>query len=275
MATEPLILLNGTTADANQVMQLFDEIYSNIDETNVAAGNKTGSGKFVLQTSPTITTPTITGLKIGGAGAGVATVEYANSATNRTVTIPDSGAASSFVTTEGNQTINGVKTISSQLISTVVTGTSPFSVDSTTQVTNLNAQLLSGKNANDFAEVAGNETITGQWTLPAIDPPPANVLSRRGICKAWVQFSALGNITSSFNISAATRVGAGHYTFDFNTDMNALGRYCPIATADTVGGLNVFAQAFTAGQGQFGVLIKDLAGVLTDNAGYAIVFGDQ
>lgn len=59
MATLPVILLNGTTADANQVMADFNEIYSNIDSTNVASGNKTGTGKFVLQTSPTVTTPTI------------------------------------------------------------------------------------------------------------------------------------------------------------------------------------------------------------------------
>lgn len=60
MATIPNILLNGTTADAVPVMGNFTEIYTNIDRTNVAA--KTGSGStFVFQTSPAITSPTITG----------------------------------------------------------------------------------------------------------------------------------------------------------------------------------------------------------------------
>lgn len=37
MATEPLTLLNGTTADATDVMALFDEIYNNIDGTNIVS----------------------------------------------------------------------------------------------------------------------------------------------------------------------------------------------------------------------------------------------
>lgn len=63
MATIPTILLNGTTADANDVMDDFNEIYDNIDSTNIASGNRTGTagGKIVLQTSATIITPTIQG----------------------------------------------------------------------------------------------------------------------------------------------------------------------------------------------------------------------
>lgn len=65
MAIKPLTLVNGTLADANQVMQLFDELYSNIDSSNVASANKTGTGKFVLDTSPTIATPTLSGTVAG------------------------------------------------------------------------------------------------------------------------------------------------------------------------------------------------------------------
>lgn len=50
--------------------------------------------------------------KLKGAGAGVATVNYTNSADNRTVTIPDPGASADFVVTESAQTINGVKSFS-------------------------------------------------------------------------------------------------------------------------------------------------------------------
>lgn len=60
MAVIQVELLNGTTADANDVMDNFDEIYDNITEVNVASANKTGSGKFVLQTSPVLA-GTVTG----------------------------------------------------------------------------------------------------------------------------------------------------------------------------------------------------------------------
>jgi hypothetical protein len=51
----------------------------------------------------------------------------------------------------GNQTIAGIKTFTSQLASSVATGTAPFSVASTTKVTNLNADLLDGLSSADFA----------------------------------------------------------------------------------------------------------------------------
>jgi hypothetical protein len=50
----------------------------------------------------------------------------------------------------GNQTIAGIKTFTAQLASTVATGTAPFSVASTTKVTNLNADLLDGLSSADF-----------------------------------------------------------------------------------------------------------------------------
>ena len=61
MAILPLILAEGTTAYAGDVMSLFYEIYGNIDASNVQAANKTGTGKFVLDTSPTISAPLFTG----------------------------------------------------------------------------------------------------------------------------------------------------------------------------------------------------------------------
>ena len=50
----------------------------------------------------------------------------------------------------GAQTIAGIKTFTAQLASTVATGTAPFSVLSTTKVTNLNADLLDGLSSADF-----------------------------------------------------------------------------------------------------------------------------
>jgi len=50
----------------------------------------------------------------------------------------------------GNQSIDGIKTFIQQIISSVATGTAPFSVASTTKVTNLNADLLDGLSSADF-----------------------------------------------------------------------------------------------------------------------------
>ena len=53
-----------------------------------------------------------------------------------------------YVTLNGNQTISGVKTFSTQQKFTVAQGTSPFTVTSTTKVNNLNADLLDGFHLN-------------------------------------------------------------------------------------------------------------------------------
>ena len=68
-----------------------------------------------------------------------------------------------FVGLTGNQTVACVKTFSSQLISTVAIGTAPFSVVSTTKVTNLNADLLDGLSSAAFQTVLTNP-ITGTGT---------------------------------------------------------------------------------------------------------------
>lgn len=70
---------------------------------------------------------------------------------------------SAFVGLTGNQTVAGIKTFSSQLISTVAIGTAPFSVISTTKVTNLNADLLDGLSSAAFQTVLTNP-ITGTGT---------------------------------------------------------------------------------------------------------------
>lgn len=65
-------------------------------------------------------------------------------ASDLTVTIPNiSGTLASL---SGTQTFDGTKTFSAQVASTLATGTSPFSITSTTVNTNLNADLLDGTN---------------------------------------------------------------------------------------------------------------------------------
>lgn len=68
-------MLNGTTADADDVMDDFTELYTNIDSTNLAASAYTGtaSGKFVLQTNAALATPTLNGATLAGTMAGTPT----------------------------------------------------------------------------------------------------------------------------------------------------------------------------------------------------------
>ncbi len=54
-------------------------------------------------------------------------------------------------TKSGDLTINGTLTLGSQLISQVASGTAPFSIDSPTLVTNLNADKLDGYDAADLS----------------------------------------------------------------------------------------------------------------------------
>ena len=70
----------------------------------------------------------------------------------------------------GAQTVAGIKTFTAQLASSVATGTAPFSVASTTKVTNLNADLLDGLSSADFATLTGTQTLTNKTlTSPVIN----------------------------------------------------------------------------------------------------------
>jgi cytoskeletal protein CcmA (bactofilin family) len=74
----------------------------------------------------------------------------------------------------GAQTIAGIKTFTSQLASTVATGTAPFSVASTTKVTNLNADLLDGLSSAAF-QGALTLTTTGSSGASTLNTNTLNV----------------------------------------------------------------------------------------------------
>jgi predicted regulator of Ras-like GTPase activity (Roadblock/LC7/MglB family) len=56
----------------------------------------------------------------------------------------------SFVDVSSSQTVNGIKTFSSPIASTVGTGTTPLQIASITLVSNLNAEMVGGKKIADF-----------------------------------------------------------------------------------------------------------------------------
>jgi hypothetical protein len=74
----------------------------------------------------------------------------------------------------GAQTIAGIKTFTSQLASSVATGTAPFSVASTTKVTNLNADLLDGLSSAAF-QGALTLTTTGSSGASTLNTNTLNV----------------------------------------------------------------------------------------------------
>jgi len=86
------------------------------------------------------------------------------------------GTAAKFggpVNVAGNTSVTGNVSSTGQLISTVATGTAPLSVNSTTQVANLNASLLGGQSASAFATTgsnmfSGNQTVTGNLTATGV-----------------------------------------------------------------------------------------------------------
>lgn len=65
-----------------------------------------------------------------------------------------------YVTLDTEQTINGSKTFTTPIISTVASGTAPFRVASNTLVTNLNADLLDNLHENSFLRY--RDTVTTQ-----------------------------------------------------------------------------------------------------------------
>lgn len=66
---------------------------------------------------------------------------------------------SRYVTLTTNQTVSGIKTFSTQQKFTVATGTSPFTVSSTTVVGNLNADMVDGYHSSELFRSFGGVSI--------------------------------------------------------------------------------------------------------------------
>ena len=77
MATIQVILLNGTTADANEVMSNTNEIYTNINNSNVAAGAAIVFSKLENLTSSQIIVGNASNVPAAVAMSGAATIDNA------------------------------------------------------------------------------------------------------------------------------------------------------------------------------------------------------
>jgi hypothetical protein len=98
-------------------------------------------------------------------GLGITTVGTIDSGTWNGTAIASAYLDSDTAHLSGTQTFSGAKTFSSQLVSSVATGTAPFAVTSTTKVTNLNADKLDGLTSSNFLRSNADDSASGVITI--------------------------------------------------------------------------------------------------------------
>lgn len=170
---------NGTTNNLTVPFATTSNVLNNLGNRTAISGTTVGQRGLRLYEVYTNGYPVNFGnvLNIGGRGYGELLFQWtgdsnpghlyyrskrdvASQAWSNWVTILDNNNYSStldgrYVTLATNQTVSGIKTFSTQQKFTVATGTSPFTVSSTTVVSNLNADMLDGYHANSFVKIAG------------------------------------------------------------------------------------------------------------------------
>lgn len=170
---------NGTTNNLTVPFATTSNVLNNLGNRTAISGTTVGQRGLRLYEVYTNGYPVSFGnvLNIGGQGYGELLFQWtgnsnpghlyyrskrdvASQAWSNWVTILDNNNYSStldgrYVTLATNQTVSGIKTFSTQQKFTVATGTSPFTVSSTTVVSNLNADMLDGYHANSFVKIAG------------------------------------------------------------------------------------------------------------------------
>lgn len=163
---------NGTTNNLTVPFATTSNVLNNLGNRTAISGTTVGQGGLRLYEVYNNGYPVNFGnvLNIGGLGYGELLFQWtgdsnpghlyyrskrdvASQAWSNWVTILDNNNYSStldgrYVTLATNQTVSGIKTFSTQQKFTVATGTSPFTVSSTTVVSNLNADMLDGWHLN-------------------------------------------------------------------------------------------------------------------------------
>lgn len=163
---------NGTTNNLTVPFATTSNVLNNLGNRTAISGTTVGQRGLMLYEVYNNGYPVTYGnvLNIGGQGYGELLFQWtadsnpghlyyrskrdvASQAWSNWVTILDNNNYSStldgrYVTLATNQTVSGIKTFSTQQKFTVATGTSPFTVSSTTVVSNLNADMLDGWHLN-------------------------------------------------------------------------------------------------------------------------------
>lgn len=191
-------LTNGTTADASQVMQDFNDILNGVTDGtkdlsisaltvagtatfngNVNLGNASGDDLSItasLASSIPIKTNNsydigsatlgLRKLYLGNGGAGATCdIISASHAATREYTVPDCSAAASFVMTEATQTINGTKTFAGQLIGKGTATNDSASTGYIGEYTESTASLTNFPASDTPGNVTTLTVTAGDWDL--------------------------------------------------------------------------------------------------------------
>lgn len=182
---------NGTTNNLTVPFATTSNVLNNLGTRTAISGTTVGQRGLRLYEVYNSGYPVNFGnvLNIGGLGYGELLFQWtvdsnpghlyyrskrdvASQAWSNWVTILDNNNYSStldgrYVTLATNQTVSGIKTFSTQQKFTVATGTSPFTVSSTTVVSNLNADMLDGWHLNyilkDGYVTSGTAGLSSYW----------------------------------------------------------------------------------------------------------------
>ena len=182
---------NGTTNNLTVPFATTSNVLNNLGNRTAISGTTVGQSGLRLYKVYNNGYPVNFGnvLNIGGNGYGELLFQWtedsnpghlyyrskrdvASQAWSNWVTILDNNNYSStldgrYVTLATNQTVSGIKTFSTQQKFTVATGTSPFTVSSTTVVSNLNADMLDGWHLNyilkDGYVTSGTSGLSSYW----------------------------------------------------------------------------------------------------------------
>lgn len=174
---------NGTTNNLTVPFATTSNVLNNLGNRTAISGTTVGQSGLRLYKVYTNGYPVNFGnvLNIGGQGYGELLFQWtgdsnpghlyyrskrdvASQAWSNWVTILDNNNYSStldgrYVTLATNQTVSGIKTFSTQQKFTVATGTSPFTVSSTTVVGNLNADMVDGYHSSKLFRSFGGVSI--------------------------------------------------------------------------------------------------------------------
>ena len=229
LATTTKAYITGTTsATTNTGTQVFDTgVYLDTTAGTLTAttfkgalsGNASTATK--LQTARTLTIGN-TGKPFDGSG-------------NVTWTLSEIGAAAashshSYLPLAGG-TLTGALSTNSQIKSTVATGTAPFTVTSTTVVSNLNADMVDGKHASDFASSTHTHNYAGSSSAGGAATSAVKLATARTI-------SLTGSVTGS-----GTFDGSGNLSIATTT--NHTHSYLPLSGGRLTGDLNIVNRLFT------------------------------
>jgi len=179
-----------------------------------------GTGSVSSGTARRLALYTATGTGLGDSLDTAATrIVIAAHATGREYTIPDSGAAASFVMTQGDQTISGVKTLTSPSITTsLVTSSITFNLLNTvttftlggTPTTTLTATLFGNATATGTIKTIniGTAGANGSTTNINIGSSVAGALSGTTTLSNFIVLNSAGSVTTpALSINAAATAG--------------------------------------------------------------------